>query len=51
MIRPIEQVIRSKAQTVESERANWTGETARAKFEGAAQADKARVSFGRKVAR
>lgn len=49
MFRKIEDVIRSKPQTAETARADWQGETARAKFEGAAQADKARVTFGRAV--
>lgn len=44
-------LIRSAPRTAESERADWTGQTDRAKFEGAAQADRhavAGVTFGKR---
>jgi len=45
-------VIRCADATAQSERDEWTGATPRAKFQGAAEADRASVrgvSFGRKV--
>lgn len=47
--RDIAELIQAAPRTPETERAEWMGQTARAKFQGAANADKARrVSFGRR---
>lgn len=48
MFRKIEDVIRSKPATAESERADWTGETKQAQFQGARAEDSRRVSFGKR---
>jgi len=50
-MRPIHEVIRASAQTAQTERANWEGRTAQAKFEGAAAADRQAVAFGKRKAR
>lgn len=47
----LQDMIRSTPRTAESERSDWTGETAKAKYEGAAQADRgygspSRATFG-----
>lgn len=46
-------LIRSAPRTAETERADWTGESDRARYEGAAQADRgygspSRATFGKK---
>jgi len=52
MLKPIESVIRSKPITPDSARGDWTGESARAKFRGAAESDKShKRAFGRCVRR
>lgn len=52
-MRKIADLIRSAPRTAESERADWQGETAQARFQGAAQFDRAPhpVAFGKKAAR
>ena len=51
-MRPLHSIIKARPMDAQSERAEWTGASARAKFEGAAQADKAQaraVVFGKRV--
>jgi len=50
MFRKIENVIKSAPRTLEQERADWQGETQRAKFEGARAVDERRVAFGHRKA-
>lgn len=53
-MRKFSDLIKAAPVTAETARADWEGRTARAQFQGAAQADKAQVNgvvFGRKVAR
>lgn len=50
-MRPVHEIIRSAPVTPETARGGWTGETARARFEGARESDKQRAkrrTFGKR---